>query len=613
MIAAHDRQTQSEQEKNGDSDVGRTGKKRVGSLLRILPMLRRHRAMSIGALLALTSAAVISLALPVAIRRMVDYGFSQSDAAFMNRYFLMLLVMALALALASAFRYFFVTALGERIVADLRQDLFQHVVRLPARFFDENHSGDIISRLTSDATQIKSAVTLTASVALRNSLLCIGSLAMMFVTSPGLSLMAMLAIPLIVAALVMFGRSVRVKSRVALDTLAGASAYASELIAASRTLQAFCGEDVAGQKYCREVETAYDKAREAVRARAVLTAIAIALIFGSVVGVLWIGAHGVFEGTMSAGTLSQFLLYSVIAAGSLGSLSEVWGELTQAAGSADRVFELLDEVGEHDETQLGVLSQPTRGEIKFTDVHFAYPAAPDVEVIKGFSMSVAPGETVALVGASGSGKTTLLSLLLGFYRYHAGGISVDGQDLSTLSLRSVRSQISVVPQDVTIFAASILENIAFGRPDATREQVISAARRAQAHEFIAKLDQGYETVVGERGMTLSGGQRQRIAIARALLKDAPILLLDEATAALDAENEACVQEALDGLVANRSTIVIAHRLATVLKADRILVVEDGRIVEEGNHAALMRQGGTYARLAKLQFKDSAGKHQKDAA
>ncbi|MEK1932301.1 MAG: ATP-binding cassette domain-containing protein, partial [Pararhizobium sp.] len=307
------------------------------------------------------------------------------------------------------------------------------------------------------------------------------------------------------------------------------------------------------------------------------------------------------------------LLYSVIAAGSLGSLSEVWGELTQAAGSADRVFELLDEVGEQGETQRGVLSQPAKGEIRFTDVHFAYPAAPETEVIKGLSMSVAPGETVALVGASGSGKTTLLSLLLGFYDNQRGGITIDGRDLGTLARRSVRSEISVVPQDVTIFAASIFENIAFGRPDATREQVIAAARKAQADEFISKLDLGYETVVGERGMTLSGGQRQRIAIARALLKDAPILLLDEATAALDAENEACVQEALDGLVENRSTIVIAHRLATVLKADRILVVEDGRIVEEGNHVALMRQNGTYARLAKLQFKDSAGEKHRDAA
>ena len=613
MIAAHDRHAHCQQKNSDDGDVGPAQKKRVGSLLRILPMLRQHPALSIGALLALTSAAVVSLALPVAIRRMVDYGFSQSDAAFMNRYFLMLLVMALALALASASRYFFVTSLGERLVADLRQNLFQHVVRLPAKFFDENHSGEIVSRLTSDATQIKSAVTLTASVALRNSLLCIGGLAMMFVTSPRLSLMALLAIPLIVAALVMFGRSVRTKSRVALDTLAGASAYASELISANRTLQAFCGEDFAGAKYSREVEAAYAKMREAVRARAVLTAIAITLIFGSVVGVLWIGAHSVFEGTMSAGTLSQFLLYSVIAAGSLGSLSEVWGELTQAAGSAERVFELLDEVTEHDDAQIGVLNQPAKGQIKFTDVHFAYPGAPDAEVIKGFSMSVAPGETVALVGASGSGKTTLLSLLLGFYKYQAGSISIDGQDLTSISRRSLRSQISVVPQDVTIFATSIFDNIAFGRRDATHEQVIEAACKAQADKFIAKLDHGYETLVGERGTTLSGGQRQRIAIARALLKDAPILLLDEATAALDAENEACVQDALDGLVGNRSTIVIAHRLATVLKADRILVVEDGRIVEEGNHAALMRQGGIYARLAKLQFKDALGEKQRDAA
>lgn len=607
MIAQHDRQPESVNDQpadNGSSQSrGPTKKQTLARLVRLMPFLRRHGRLSICALLALTCAAVISLALPMAVRRMIDNGFGQADGEFINRYFLMVMALAVALAVASALRYYFVTALGERLVADLRTQVFSHIVRLPARFFDANRSGEIASRLTADATQIKTAVSLSASVALRNSILCVGALGMMFATSPRLSAIAIGVIPLIIAPLIFLGRAVRKKSRAAQDALARASAYASEIIAANRTVQAFNGEDAARQRYARDVELSYDRATTAAGARAGLTGIAIALIFGSVVGVLWLGAQSVLVGTLSPGNLSQFLIYSVIAAGSLGSLSEVWGELAQAAGSAGRLFELLNEETNEPEPAGHVpLRIPVRGGIEVSDLHFSYPLALEREVLDGLSMNVAPGETIALVGPSGSGKSTVFSLLLGFYDQKAGSISIDGRDLRSLSPHDLRKQISIVPQDVTIFATSIFENIAFGRPDATREEVIAAAMKARAHDFVVGLQDGYETVVGERGLTLSGGQRQRLAIARAILKDAPILLLDEATASLDAENEQLVQQGLEQLMDNRSTVVIAHRLATVLKADRILVMEGGRIVEQGTHASLMRSSGLYKRLAELQFK-----------
>ncbi|MBB5576567.1 ATP-binding cassette subfamily B protein [Rhizobium paranaense] len=550
----------------------------------------------------------------MAVRRMIDNGFTQADGAFINRYFLMVMVLAIALAIASALRYYYVTALGERIVTDLRSAVFGHIARLPATFFDCNRSGEIASRLTADAAQVKSAVSLTASVALRNSILCLGALSMMFVTSPGLSAIAIGAIPLIIAPLIVFGRSVRKKSRAAQDSLASASAYAAEIIAANRTLQSFNGEDAAHQKYAGDVEFSYRKAIAAARARACLTGVAITLIFGSVVGVLWIGAHSVLTGTLSAGSLSQFLIYSVIAAGSLGSLSEVWGELAQATGAAGRLFELMQEpTYQRDPRECVPMANPVRGAIDIADVHFSYPGAPTQEILQGLSMRVEPGETVALVGPSGSGKSTVFSMLLGFYDVQAGAISVDGADLRLLSQEDLRRNVSIVPQDVTIFATSIFENIAFGRPGATREEVMAAAVKAQAHDFVVNLPSGYDTVVGERGLTLSGGQRQRLAIARAILKDTPILLLDEATASLDAENEFLVQRGLEELMDNRSTIVIAHRLATVLKADRILVMDKGRIVEEGTHATLLRQGGLYTRLAELQFQTDGSYCEQDAA
>ncbi|OWV88273.1 ABC transporter transmembrane domain-containing protein [Rhizobium sp. R693] len=620
MIAQHDRQTASLKDQSLERDdqsrhLPPSRKQAATSLVRLAPFLRQHRGLTICAVLALTCAALISLALPMAVRRMIDNGFRQADGAFIDRYFLMVMALAVALAVASALRYYFVTTLGERIVTDLRSKVFDHIVRLPARFFDSNHSGEIASRLAADATQIKAAVSLSASVALRNSILCGGALGMMFITSPRLSTIAIGVIPLIIAPLIYFGRSVRRKSRAAQDALASASAYASEIIAANRTVQAFNTEDTARQRYSRDVELSYDRAVIAARARACLTGVAIALIFSSVVGVLWLGAQSVLLGTLSAGNLSQFLIYSVIAAGSLGSLSEVWGELAQAAGAAGRLFDLLNEETQVPEPNSCVpLEGPITGGIEISDLHFSYPTAPEKEVLAGLSMNVAPGETIALVGPSGSGKSTVFSLLLRFYHADAGKLSIDGRDLRSISPHDLRKEISIVPQDVTMFATSIFENIAFGRPDATRQDVIAAATRAQAHGFINALPNGYDTVVGERGLTLSGGQRQRIAIARAILKDAPILLLDEATASLDAENEQLVQQGLEQLMDNRSTIVIAHRLATVLKADRILVMDGGRIVEQGTHSSLLRSAGLYKRLAELQFKTPDGpEHDKDAA
>ncbi|MCP8894222.1 ATP-binding cassette domain-containing protein [Shinella daejeonensis] len=582
--------------------TARTGRKTIRPLGRLLPYLARYRRLVAGAVVALVTAAVTTLALPVAVRRMIDHGFSGADASFINTYFMMLFALAGLLALASATRYYFVITLGERLVADVRHDVFAHVTTLSPAFFDVNQSGEIVSRLTADTTQIKSAVGATASVALRNLILCLGAIAMMVYTSPKLSSLVLAAIPLIVFPLIAFGRSVRRRSRQAQDTLAAATAYASEAIGATRTLQAFNAEAAARDRFSAAVEDAYGAARGAIRARSFLTGFAIAMIFGSVVAVLWFGARDVLSGTLSAGTLGQFLLYAVFAAGSLGALSEVWGELSQAAGAAERLTELLEEPAVITAPATPVaLPVPPQGALSFEDVHFSYPARPGYRSVNGLSFSVAPGETVAIVGPSGAGKSTILSLMLRFYDPESGRITLDGIDLRAADPGELRRRIAMVPQDVTIFAATIRDNIAFGMPDAGEEAIRAAARAAQAEEFILHMEKGYDTPVGERGVTLSGGQRQRIAIARAILKDAPILLLDEATSALDAESETLVQKALEGQMGTRTTIVIAHRLATVLKADRILVMESGRVVEEGTHQSLIRHDGLYARLARLQF------------
>ena len=587
--------------------MAETKRRSLRPLRRVLPYMLRYKGLVLGACVSLLAAAAMTLTLPLAVRRMIDHGFSVSDSALISSYFTMLVVIAAVLAVASACRYYFVITLGERVVADLRRDVFSHVTTLSPGFFDMVQSGEIVSRLTADTTQVKSAVGATASLALRNTILGIGAVGMMVVTSPKLSGLVIAAIPIIVLPLVAFGRSVRRKSRAAQDTLAQASAYAGEQIGSIRTLQAFTNESLVTSSFSRAVESAFEAARSSVFARAFLTFFAIFTIFSSVVAVLWFGSRDVLAGNLSAGTLGQFLIYSVFAAGALGALSEVWGELSQAAGAAERLTELLEEepVIRAPNHPVPLPAQAT-GLVEFRDVSFAYPARPDQPTLSHLSFSLKAGETVAIVGPSGAGKSTVFSLILRFYDPQSGAILVDGVDISDADPEAVRRRIAIVPQDVTMFAATARDNIGFGRPDASAEEIEAAAREALADEFIRKLPKGYDTEIGERGVTLSGGQRQRMAIARAILRDAPILLLDEATSALDAESETLVQTALERLMKGRTTIVIAHRLATVLKADRILVMDEGRIVEEGTHQSLVRDSGIYARLAALQFTDGDG-------
>ncbi|QKV20412.1 ABC transporter transmembrane domain-containing protein [Oricola thermophila] len=593
-----------------DTPQGETGDRKrqaLRPLARLVPYVVRYKGLVIGAAISLVLAAATTLSLPTAVRRMIDHGFSDADGQLIDNYFAMLVVLAALLAVASGARYYFVITLGERVVSDLRRDVFSHVMTLSASFFDRAMSGEIVSRLTADTTQIKSVVGATASVALRNLILCIGALTMMVITSPSLSGVVIAAIPVIVLPIVAFGRRVRARSRRAQDTLADATAYASEAIGSVRAFQAFTNEALATSRFSRAVETAFDAARTSAKTRALLTAFAIFLVFSSVVAVLWIGAQNVLSGTMSAGTLGQFLLYAVFAAGALGALSEVWGELQQAAGAAERLSELLDEDPLIVSPAKPVsLPRPAAGAVAFEEVSFAYPTRPGESAVSGLEFSIRPGETVAVVGPSGAGKSTVFALLLRQYDPTAGTVRLDGVDLREAALDEARSRFAIVPQDVAIFSGTAADNIAFARPGATREAVVEAAKAAQAHEFIEALPQGYDTEVGERGLTLSGGQRQRIAIARAILRDAPVLLLDEATSALDAESEKLVQKALEKLMQGRTTIVIAHRLATILKADRILVMQNGRIVEEGTHASLSKKkDGIYSRLAKLQFDDGA--------
>jgi ATP-binding cassette, subfamily B, bacterial len=509
------------------------------------------------------------------------------------------------LALASAMRFYLVTTLGERIVADLRRQVFAHLTSLSSAFFDQAKTGEMVSRLTADTTQIKAAVGSAVSVALRNLVLFLGATAMMVVTSPRLSGFVLAAIPVIVLPLYGFGRSVRRRSRMAQDTLADASAYASELIGAVRTLQAFTNETLATGRFADAVERAYGAAVSSTRARAVLTAIAIFLVFASVVVVLWFGAQEVLGGEMTPGRLSQFVLYAVLAASGLGQLSEVWGEISQASGAAERLFEILAIKPSIEPPAHPVaLPEPPRGEVAFEAVRFSYPARPEQVVLDDVSFRVQPGEKVAIVGPSGAGKSTIFHLLLRFYDPTAGAVIFDGVPIRDADPFALRRRIALVPQDAIVFGASIGDNIRFGRPQASDAEIARAAELSLASEFIRRLPQGFATPVGERGITLSGGQRQRIAIARAILRDAPLLLLDEATSSLDAESETLVKTALEHLMQERTTIVIAHRLATVLSCDRILVMEAGRIVEEGTHTRLAAAGGLYARLAKLQFESA---------
>jgi ATP-binding cassette, subfamily B, bacterial len=571
-------------------------------LTRLAPYVVRYRGRALAALVALVVAALTTLIVPVAVRRMIDFGFSGRALQLIDSYFAVMIGVVAVLAISSAMRYYLVTTLGERIVADLRSDVFAHLTQLSSSFFDTARTGEIVSRLTADTTQIKSTVGASVSIALRNLLLFLGGAAMMVVTSPRLSLFVLGAIPIIVLPLVGFGRAVRRRGRAAQDTLAEASGYADELIGAVRTLQAFTNEKLAQSRFSAAVERAFAAARDATKARGVLTAVVIFLVFASIVVVLWVGAQDVLAGHITPGRLGQFVLYAVFAAGGLSELSQVWGEIAQASGAAERLFEILDV-----EPQIKApprplaLPAPARGAVEFKDVSFEYPGRPNAPVLNHVSFHVAPGEKLALVGPSGAGKSTVFQLIQRFYDPVAGTVSFDGVSVTEVDPAALRSRIALVPQDAVIFGTSVRENIRFGRPEATDADIEKAAAAAHASEFIRRLPDGYETQVGERGVTLSGGQRQRIAIARAILREAPLLLLDEATSSLDAESETLVQQALGGLMRNRTSIVIAHRLATVQNCDRILVIDHGRIVEEGTHGSLASSSGLYARLAKLQF------------
>ena len=572
-------------------------------LARLLPFVRGHAPDAVAAVFFLLLSTGATLALSAASRWVVDHGFQGGAMKTVNQAFLVLAVDLAVLAVATALRFFFVTRLGERVVADLRKAVYDHVLRLDPGFFLKTRTGEVLSRMTTDIAIVETMVGSGASIALRNGLSLIGAVVMLVVVSPKLAGFIVLTVPLVLAPLFFFGRRVRKLSVSAQDRFADAVGYAGESLDALDTVQAFGRERAASARFGEAVELAFKTSVRRIRARAVMTALVIAAVFGGVALVLWTGAHAVLVAkTMTWGTLIQFAILSIMAAGSVGSLGEVWGEVQKAAGAMQRISELLSaRPGIAPPATPVVMPTPPRGEISFEDVTFAYPGRPDLPALRGFSLAVRPGETVALVGPSGAGKSTVLRLLLRFYDPQEGVVRLDGVDLRDADPADVRARLALVAQDAPLFSGSALDNLRFGREGAGDDDLRAAARAAEADGFLSALPEGYDTPIGERAKTLSGGQRQRLAIARALVRDAPVLLLDEATSALDAENERLVQRALHDAMRGRTTLVIAHRLATVLRADRIVVIDEGRVVEEGAHGELFARGGLYAKLAKLQF------------
>ncbi|MRX09914.1 ATP-binding cassette domain-containing protein [Pseudoduganella sp. FT25W] len=579
----------------------------LATLRGLVPFLAPYKRQFAMAGVALVVAAASTLAIPAAFKQMIDLGFGGSGTRSIQHVdlvFLALFGLATILALATAARFYTVSWLGERVTADIRSAVYQHVVTQSPEFFETTQTGEVLSRITTDTTLIQSVVGTSISMALRNVLLFIGGLVMLFVTSPKLSAIIIGLLILTVLPIVMFGRRVRTLSRDSQDRVADASAMAGEILNAMPTVQAFTHEKIESQRFGGSVEGAFQTAMRRIRARALLTMLAIVLVFGAIVFVLWLGAHAVLSGDMTGGDLGQFILYASIVAGAIGALSEVMGEAQRAAGATERLLELMS-VKSKIQSPATPLALPPRAAngaaLSLNDVIFSYPSRPETNSLDHVSLDIKPGETVAVVGPSGAGKTTLFQLFLRFYDPQRGSIKLDGVDITQLDLHTLRDAIGIVPQDTVIFSANAMENIRYGRAGASDEEVIAAAKLAAAHEFIERLPQGYQSFLGERGVRLSGGQRQRIAIARALLKNPPLLLLDEATSALDAESERLVQKALEAAMVGRTTVIIAHRLATVQRADRIIVMEDGKIVETGTHASLVALGGIYANLAALQF------------
>lgn len=583
----------------GEADARRRD---LGPLRRLIPFLLPYRWHILGAMLALTVAAGTVLGLGQGMRVLIDQGFAGGDTSLLDRALLVLLGVIALMAASTYGRFFLVSWIGERVVADIRRAVYDHVLTLSPGFFETTKTGEILSRLTTDTTLLQVVVGSSASIALRNALLFLGGTGMLLVTSPKMTGLVALVVPLVVAPIVFFGRRVRKLSRDSQDRIADVGSFVEETLAAIRTVQAFTHEAIDRALFGRRVEEAFDVAIRRVRVRALMTVIVIVLVFGAVGIILWIGGHDVVAGRLTPGELSAFVIYSVVVAGSVGAISEVIGDLQRAAGATERLFGLLSIESDIRAPALPKpLPSPAAGALAFDAVRFHYPSRPDWAALEGFSLDVKPGERVALVGPSGAGKSTVFQLLLRYYDPQAGSIRLDGVELREADPVDVRRRLGLVAQDPVVFSANAWENIRYGRPDATDAEVRAAAEAAHALDFLDALPEGLGTFLGEKGVRLSGGQRQRLAIARAILRDPPVLLLDEATSALDAESERMVQDALDRLMHGRTTLIVAHRLATVLNADRIVVMDKGRVVETGTHAELVAQGGLYARLAALQF------------